>query len=709
MMTMQLLEQKLRRSSRKQAALYLFCNFVSLLLITAYAALMFSPTVLTVLPEGGDSRKQMIMVFVLALVGCVVFTVYASGLFFRQKSRQLGVLMALGASGKRLSPGLFREVLMLSSVSSLLGILAGLPFMWLLWNGFCRLIVDSREMVLILDFKFLYLSALFFVLVVALSCMNAHRYLRRTDIMDVVHEEHKNEPVKEPGIFCGPMGILLVFAGAVAGYEAPAAYMKLFSAYPSFWINVLYAPALAGLYMIMLHTVVHGWLSHRKDPFRNIISRSMMKFQGKQTVNSLLVSTVLIAGSAFAIFYLPMLGMGGLLEMNRRPFDYCYHYRQDQSVPGEKEISDLAAEYGLAIRDYRRVPYISLAMDGYAQVEEGRSFHVEHLDFLTEARFLSETAFEILTGKEIRVEQGAFYPVSNQEETSTFRLNASAGLLTNMVTLDTLPVRFGGYAHYDLLDGRVGYYILNDGDYERICAGLSDDWKGQIAFFNMDGQDSYAFARDFFYTLVGSFGPECEYPTYYDRVEKFNAQSNGEIYWGDTEKMTPVSYDAPDSSTFRLFWTYMPKIRILDKAEFLKTFSVYLMCFLFISIICSLAALIIGYTRCITIVLNNRYVFDSLKRLGASSFFLIRELRHQAGIVLRIPCVVGMSAMYLLYVLLMLGNDGKIAAGEAAGLAVCLLILILMAGLHYLVYRIALRRMKGILGVEGRKARRGKV
>ena len=86
--------------------------------------------------EGGDSRKQVTMIFALALFGCVVFTVYASGLFFRKKSKQLGTLMALGASRRRLAPGLFREVLLLSSLSSLLGIAAGFPFVFLLWNGF---------------------------------------------------------------------------------------------------------------------------------------------------------------------------------------------------------------------------------------------------------------------------------------------------------------------------------------------------------------------------------------------------------------------------------------------------------------------------------------------------------------------------------------------------------------------------------------------
>ena len=88
----------LRQKNWRQYALLGGCAFFSVLLITAYACMMRSPTILTVLPEGGDSRKQVMMVFVLAVLGCGVFTTYASGLFFRQKSRQIGVFLALGAT-----------------------------------------------------------------------------------------------------------------------------------------------------------------------------------------------------------------------------------------------------------------------------------------------------------------------------------------------------------------------------------------------------------------------------------------------------------------------------------------------------------------------------------------------------------------------------------------------------------------------------------
>ena len=86
----------LRRKNKGQYALLSGCCFFSVLLITAYVTMMRSPTVLSVLPEGGDSRKQVMMIFALAVLGCAVFTLYASGLFFRSKSRETGVFLALG-------------------------------------------------------------------------------------------------------------------------------------------------------------------------------------------------------------------------------------------------------------------------------------------------------------------------------------------------------------------------------------------------------------------------------------------------------------------------------------------------------------------------------------------------------------------------------------------------------------------------------------
>ena len=63
--------------------------------------------------------------------------------------------------------------------------------------------------------------------------------------------------------------------------------------------------------------------SPKKHRYKNIISTSMMKFQGRQTVNNMLVMTVLIAGAYFASFYTPMLGTGAMMGYQARPVAYA--------------------------------------------------------------------------------------------------------------------------------------------------------------------------------------------------------------------------------------------------------------------------------------------------------------------------------------------------------------------------------------------------
>lgn len=138
----------LRRKNRVHSALLAGCCFFSVLLITAYGIMMRSPTILAVLPEGGDSRKQVLMIFVMAVIGCAMFTVYASGLFFRHRSRQTGILLALGASRLQLRRQLNRELAVLAAVSCAAGAVLAAPLAWGIWQLFRLFVVDSAQMTL---------------------------------------------------------------------------------------------------------------------------------------------------------------------------------------------------------------------------------------------------------------------------------------------------------------------------------------------------------------------------------------------------------------------------------------------------------------------------------------------------------------------------------------------------------------------------------
>ena len=91
-MTISKIYTKLRKGSRGQYLLLAFCTFLSVLLISSFALMYFGPTVQNFLPEGGDTRKMASLLLLTTACGCFLFTVYASSLFFRNKSREYGIL-----------------------------------------------------------------------------------------------------------------------------------------------------------------------------------------------------------------------------------------------------------------------------------------------------------------------------------------------------------------------------------------------------------------------------------------------------------------------------------------------------------------------------------------------------------------------------------------------------------------------------------------
>ena len=120
-MTLNKIFSKLRKQNKGQYIMLGFCITLSVLLVTAFALIYLGPTVQTILPQGGDTRKMATLLLFVTIAGCIIFTVYASGLFFRFKSREYGVLLALGTPKKALKPLLFRELAFLTGTCSIVG------------------------------------------------------------------------------------------------------------------------------------------------------------------------------------------------------------------------------------------------------------------------------------------------------------------------------------------------------------------------------------------------------------------------------------------------------------------------------------------------------------------------------------------------------------------------------------------------------------
>lgn len=664
--------------------------------------MMRSPTVLTILPEGGDSRKQVMMVFVLAVLGCAVFTTYASGLFFRQKSREIGTFLALGATRHQLKTELSKELALLSLGSCAAGALLGVPLSWGIWQIFRTMIVDTEEMVLRFDAQAYLFALAFSVFVILMLFLMGWRSIRRTNIIDIVQESHKSEPIRAVPRWYGPVGVLLIALGGFLGYFMSSFFVKVLHWYaPSVVDALFYLPALIGLYILLLHTVVNGW-GGKKKQYRDLISTSMMKFQGRQTVRNMLVMTVLLAGAYFASFYAPMMLSSSGTSVASRPYDYLYHYRCDQDMIGQNDVAQLAQKHNVDITTWVTATGSILGTDGMEHIETESSIGVtyteEYRELLQSATFLPERAYNAITGQKIDLAPGTCANVLDDAGGSSYLSGGDVTHLTNMVTGKTLDVTPAEPLSYTML---LGCYVLDDRDYEAISAGLTGQWQEDYVLFNVtDVEASFPFAKALFYDIVDHSGPEVEVFDAWDPVARQIAIEETGSYFCDPESLeesgtSSIDYDKPDSTEFRTSWKYMPQFKILDETELVKTMAVFLMLFIFIAIVCFAAVIVISFTRCMTIGMTNARVYDDLRHLGAPRSYLYRSVKGQVSRVFRVPILVGTILIYAFYALIMYSNGEPmgITPSEASGMITCLGVIAVVSLLLYLVYRLTLKKV----------------
>ncbi|MDO4554735.1 MAG: ABC transporter permease, partial [Lachnospiraceae bacterium] len=409
---------------------------------------------------------------------------------------------------------------------------------------------------------------------------------------------------------------------------------------------------------------------------------------------------VLTAGAYFAAFYAPMLASSSQLNITGRTVDYAFFYPEEVNMPNQSEIEKLAEKNNVIVEDYVSQPSATLAVDGYFHVEEkvnvGVTYKKEYEPMLESGRFFSESVWNTLTKDQLDLKPGVVAGVFDSEGYGNGIFNNDISLITNPVTKKTLAVTPSDTMLKN--DVLFGCRVLDDSDYEAITHGLTGEWREQQVLFNVKN-DSYNFANDLFHWIVASADEKMSVISSFDRITKQIYLSRGEEYFADSKNaekygITLIDYSKPDSSEFRLNWMYMPQFRILDQADFTTNMAVFLLLFIFVSILCFSAVFVILFTRSMTLAITNAWVYEDLRKLGATNEYLRQTAKRQISRVFQAPILVGTLLILGFYIMILFGNgDGMITATEFAGLVSCLWVVAAVSSLLYLLYRITLHNV----------------
>lgn len=709
-MTMSRITAKLRKKNRDQYLLLGICIFLSVILVTSFTMMYFSPSIQELLPPGGDTRKLMKLMMGVVMIGCLIFTLYGSSLFFRKKSREFGVMLALGEERGALAGQLAKELAAVVVKYVLSGILLAVPVSYLIWKLFQAIALNTARLKYRPGNAGIFAGILFAAILSLCILILGIRFIRQADIMNILNASRKTEMVREIKPWFGRLGAALVAAGLFLAMAVPQLTVRLFrQGMPAIW-NVTYLLGIAGLYLIVLSAV--GYSKKGKHPekyYKNIISTNLMRFTARQTTRNMLCIALLVfvmVGSAFwgVMYYFSAMDGGG-----EAPYDYSWHYPAKEAQIGKKETEKIAREHKVTLTAYEDLDSLQLVIryTGRDMDEQKRYFDAEYEKLAT---FIAASDFERISGRSISLKAGEYQTVT----TTDFQENVWVSVdclneIENPATGERMVPEFRGTAEFDnLAIGSDPFaFLLSDEDYNRFAKDLSDDWKEKHAFFNAecmtDAGDKKFYEYEFADAVIREYIARAtelsnHYGLYDSREEELALAAGKEYGYAGKIDLSPDNPQIMDD------WKYAPFSKIFLQANAMEMVAVFVLLSIYISVISLTAAGIMSYIRSITIAMDNRQLFEDLRRLGTDDAYEEKMIKVQLRKIFAYPVAAGCTVVGLFSLFLTYFNDMRLQAFEVNMLLLEVLLMIFIAGVLYVVYRIAYGKMRRIVAFSGRRA-----
>lgn len=745
-MTMSKITAKLRRKNQDQYRMLGLCILLSVLLVSSFTIMFFSPAIQEFLPPGGDTRKLMWLMLGVVVIGCLIFTLYGSSLFFRKKSREFGVMLALGAQKKDLARQLFEELAAVTVKYILFGILLAVPASWLIWKLFQIMVINTSQMQYRFGLAGICAGLLFAAALSLCILLLGTRFIRRANIMDILNASRKSEMVQEIKPWFGKLGIILVVVGLFLAIAVPPLTVYLFrQGMPALW-NAVYLLCVAGLYLIILSAVGRSKRgNHPEKYYGNIISTSLMRFTARQTTRNMCVISLLVFVMVLAAFWGVMYYYSATEGGSQAPYDYSLHYPALEVQIGREEIEALAEKYGVefaapalpedagsltesqnpqAPSGYEELFSLELIVryTGRDMDDQHRYFDVEYEKL---ASFVSASDFTRISGILVSLNEGEYLTITSTGFQENIWVSADClNCIEHPATGEQIKPNFCGTVEFDnlALTSSPFAFVLSDEDYKKFSDGLTDEHREKHILFNArhtqaDGlcpamytqgasrnsgpcgtgglcPEMYDFADALKREYIAHATALSNHYELYDAHEEELALAAGEEYGYAGE----IDMSA-DNTQLTGDWKYAPFSKILMQADAMEMVAVFVLLSLYISIISLAAAGIMSYIRSITIALDNRQLFEDLRKLGADDAYEERVLKVQFRKIFAYPVAAGCTISGVFSLFLMYFNDMRMQAFEVKMLLMELLLMTGIAAVLYAVYRLALQKTKQIVGI----------
>ena len=202
-MTMNNIIKRLRKNNKGNYRILEICILISVLLVSSYSYMYFSPTVQNLLPIGGDTRKVSWLMFGMTMFGCILFTVYGINLFFKYKSKEVGIFLALGEQKNKIAINITKELFNIIIKNSFIGLIAAVPVSFIIWKIFQHIIIGAENMNFHIGIFGIVVGIIFTLILTICIFISEICFIKQTDIMEILNANRKSEIVNEIKAYYG--------------------------------------------------------------------------------------------------------------------------------------------------------------------------------------------------------------------------------------------------------------------------------------------------------------------------------------------------------------------------------------------------------------------------------------------------------------------------------------------------------------------------
>lgn len=542
-----------------------------------------------------------------------------------------------------------KELCILAGVSSLAGVICSIPVSFGIWKIFETFIISGEQMQYRFGMTGMLAGILMTILLMFALSIVGWRFVKKSDVMEILRTQQKTEMVKEVKGWIFPAGIILAVAGIVLGAVVPSFTARILDvSMPAVW-NGIYVLALIGIYMILLSAVAQSHLKrNKKKYYKNLVSVSLMRFTAKATTRNMCVVVLLLFVCCGSAFYGMQYTLNDFVMDSKTDRTFSMHYPVLEKQIGAREIQDTAEKYKMEVQNYAEADAANLVISYECRDfnEEGTKYLNIYKEDAKASLFLPETAFEQIYQTELDLKEGTYQTVCVKNYNGAFDFVDGLKSVKNPDTGVSRELQFGGRIEYDSLASMSDpfAYILNDSDYQDLSQGLQDQYREHLIFFDVaDIESSYEFAKE----LLGQY------------MERTTELSNRQLgLWNIWEKKLAedaeetYGYDqeldmSPENTTVIQDWKYAPMFNIIFEQDRMQMISVYVMLCMYICIIALAAIGVMTYVRSISVATDNKGIFESLTKLGADHAYQRMILKKQLAKIFLYPGIVGCGAGFL--------------------------------------------------------------